>query len=146
MRIYSKDIFLSITLDYVNTIDLNGIHAFTKSGNPVDLDYAAAGSKLNLTMSLSIPEVAYLSLGNINGGVATITRIAIDNITINQYKLLSVCKFYRNPQNIPVDASNINQLRISSEINLKSNGILVFDLFAKDSISYLMFIGNKIEF
>lgn len=146
MRIYSNSFSLTIELEYKDKISDGGISVFSKSGQEIPFTQHTTHHDLIISLFFGGPETVYLRLDNVNGNTATIKSISVDNIPINHDKLTTVCKYYSNPMSVDADAASINNLVAKPTTNLRSNCIIVFDMFAKDVISYLLFIGNEIEF
>ena len=103
-----------------------------------------------INFSIQAPELFYLEFDNAKENNISITDLLLDNISINNDKITTVCKFmpyrfFTHKDNLPEDIQELQILPAKLTTNISENGFLVFNIFEPDTISYLLTIENKME-
>lgn len=137
----SRNVFLELTLEYKHNSVVDLPRIYCSSDQAVELDTHVDKNIQHIKCNIDIPEVFYVDIK----GSATIKEIKLDKFDINQNNLTSVFKIIPNTSKKPFNKETVDQLPIKEGLQIYTDSFLIFNLYENDSISYLLSIGNKIQ-
>ena len=130
---------LSLKYEHDNTIETPRIYC--DSDQAVDVVTFIDKNTQRIKFSIGIPEIFYIDIQS----SAVVKEIKLDNFDINQNNLTKIFKIVPNKSKLPFNKNTVHRLPQKEGLRIYSKSFLLFNLYETDSISYLLSIGNKIE-
>ena len=137
----SRNVFLELILEYEHNNIIDSPRIYCDSDQAVDLVTHINKNTQRITCNIDIPEIFYINIKS----SAIIKGIKLDNFDINQNNLTNVFKIIPNKSKKPFDKKTVGQLPVKEGLQIHSDSFLIFNLYETDSISYLLSIGNKMQ-
>lgn len=140
-----RQILVEVYLQYNVAVLDSDAKAHCKSGFIPKIKTSVDGDIKKIEIEVEAPEVFIID-PIVNTGSCNVIKILVDGIEINQNLYNKVFKVATNRKNLPVNSNNIDFFQPKFGNNLTTNSYIIFDIYEKDFITYLLSIGNKMIF
>ncbi len=146
MRIYRQIVLLELEIEHTQNVDPLTLNVFSESNQTIQIEHRIIGNSQTFKGEIIMPDFLFIDINNINKNSAIVKKVTMDGIKVNEDKLTNLFKFKPNYANIPINLETVKHLSTHQTRKLTQNGVLVFNLFATDTIGLLLALQNKIEY
>jgi hypothetical protein len=140
-----RQILVEVFLQHSGKFKNSDPKVFCKSGLESLVSSNAEGNLQRLSIEVEAPDQFLIDATNTESTGCHISKVTMDGIEINTENMQKVFKIAINKNNLPVSFDNVQNYQMKVGDRLSKHSYMLFDIWANDSITYLLSIGNKIN-